>query len=370
MENVLPEKKIKEVNVYPLSKGKRVILYLSDFFLAFIFAITLYTLAVSPLATIIMGMEAKATEYDNNIALRDSVLYGNELLFQKDETAVFSTDMEYTYTLYLGYLVGDSEHLSGNYEVFYNYFVDIKEDVEAYISFYEGLDPEGTYFDITDTSVSLKENRIDEFMPYYRDGDTPSEAAQDDYASFQSNIFLSGYNLLINDIMENDLTYEWISYVESQNAVGRYITLSEYFTSVCAEISYLLGSMIVYLIFPLINKNRKTLSMLVLRRYRVDARTLNNEKLRKVPLLFLYQFALANWGTFFVPLGSVGFNELFSLPLLLPLSLVSLAIAIGSLFMLLFDDFNRDLLDKLTYSVVIDEDELDKIYEAKGYKDL
>lgn len=370
MGKEVAERKIKEVNIYPLTKGKRVILYLADFFVCFILAISLYTLAVSPLGTLMLGMERRATEYDENIALRDGVLYGNELLYRENGSDSFSTAMEYTYKLYLGYLVGFYDETDGNYEVFENYFIDIRNDSESYLSFYKSLDSAGTYFEITKKGVSLTASRVEEFMAFYREGDTPSDTAQSDYSSFQSNIFLSGYNLMINDIMEKDLTYEGVSYAERQNAVGTYITQSEYFTSVCAEISYLLAAIIVYLLFPLINKDRKTLGMLVLRRYRVDARTLNNTKLRKVPLLFLYNFALANWSTFFVPLGSVGFNELFSLPLLLPLSLISLALALGSLIMLLFDAFDRDLLDKLTFTVVVDEDELDKIYEAKGYKDL
>lgn len=376
MEKELEEKPVKEINVYPLSKGKRVILYLADFFLTFILAISLYTLAVSPLGDLIVGNEARANQYSNNVNQRDSILYERELLYRENESTSFSENMKYTCKLYVGYLVGANDYITKNYEVFENYYVDIRDDVDAYISLYKGLDSAGTYFDIAklnENTVSLTDERVNEFKVFFDSSEgTPSSTAESDYSSFESNIFIKAYNLLVNDIMAKDLTSldGTISYVAKQNEVGNYIEGTKYFVSACAEISYLLAAIVIYLLIPLINKNRKTLSMLILRRYRVDAKTLNGMKLRKVPILFLYQFCLSSWCVVFVPLGSVTFNALFSLPILFSISMVSLALALGSLIMLLFDAYNRDLLDKLTFSVVVDENELDKIYEAKGYKDL
>ena len=78
-------------------------------------------------------------------------------------------------------------------------------------------------------------------------------------------------------------------------------------------------------------------------------------------------FALCSGALLFIPWGVVSFNELFSLPMLLLLSLVGMGLDIISLAFFFFDPFGRTLMDRLTFSFMVNQETLGDICRAKGY---
>ena len=69
----------------------------------------------------------------------------------------------------------------------------------------------------------------------------------------------------------------------------------------------------------------------------------------------------------FIPITLVPINYLFSMSFLLIFSLAGLAFSLVSLFVMLFNAYNRTLSDVLSYSVMITTEDLDAIYASRGY---
>lgn len=356
------------LDVAPLSLGKRILAYLADFFICFIFALSLFHMAALPLAKASVDFNGRMEESISAASRRDSVLYGNKLLFatssENEKSEYFAGSLLNTYDIYLKSLVlGESEGT----EVFKHYFVDIRNDYALLKSFYTSLDEKTSFFDISDSAVTLKNQYVEEFKPYFDAKDTMSAQGASDYQKFQSKIFLQGYSDLINDILENDLTYNGISYKAMQAEVEKVMDVEKYVILASAASSMLIAMLIDFALVPFINKGRKTIGMLALKIERVNSKTLVLEKRRNILIHFGYGLLFNLGSLVFVPWGAVGFNELFSLPFLFPISAVSLLAAIISLFYLLFDHYNRTLSDLLSSSVLITSDDLSKIYRAKGY---
>lgn len=365
MEEVAKEKKVIDIN--PITKWRRILSFLADFFINFILAIIFFNLAVYPLGGLIINSSAKYAEYQNNLNDRDAVLYGNNLLFSEngDKTnSSFETNLEYTFEKYLSVYVVDGD---SSYEIFKHYSIDICSNNELYLSFFSTYDKEGTYFDINGSTVTLKDAYKEEFSSFYDVNDTPSNKAQTDRENFLSSFFLKSYSLMLTKIYENDLTYNGISYKEMQDAVSAYSSTSDTFIISCTFISYGLASIISYVVFPMITKRRRSISMLFMRFERIDSKTFECLSRGRTLMLAVYGFAMGMLAIMFVPYPIVSFNELFSLGWLFPLSMVSLGLMLISLIMLLIDPFNRDMTDRLTHSVMIDEETLDTIYRSKGY---
>ena len=361
------------VEISPLSKGKRALSFLAEFFLTFILGLSLFHLAIYPLGKLAVGYTDQAKASLVAQEQRDSVLYGHQLLFaeavDKHNPGSFSSNLELTYKAYLYQFVKDRPEINVTYdqyagEVFTTYYQNIRGG--NVLDFYRNLEGAETYFTITDT-VNLKAVYSDEFIHAYIKGDEMSSQGQQDYEDFENKVFLKGYNRMLNDIAEKDLIFEGVSYRESQQKVSAFIALEKNLVLASALIAYALSSLILSLLIPLFIKRRRTLSMLLMRYERLDAERLVLWKRPRVVLYFFYAFAMNMASVFFIPLGVFDFVSLFALPVLLPISIISLAYILGSAIFMLFEPFNRTLSDRLSGSVMVTESTLDDIYRAKGY---
>lgn len=355
------------IDIAPVAKGRRILAYLADFFIAFIFALSLFHMAVLPSGKAISHFNDRIAESSLAADKRDSVLYGNGLLFPSDPdkwgSEYFRRNLAHTYEVYLKSLVLGSGEGS---EVFRHYYIDIKNDIPGFQNFYKELDTKTSFFDIGDSSSALKSIYVEEWKPYFDPKDTMSTKGGNDLNRFRDKIFLLGYSRLLGDIGKNDLTYDGVSYVAMQRQVALIAKLESDVVSACAGIAMLLGIAINFALVPLLNRHRKTIGMMALRLERVNATSLTLEKRRNIPVHFAYGF-LFNLGLLvFVPWGSVGFNELFALPWLFPISLVSLAAVLVSFFFMMFDPYDRALSDLISFSVLLDGDDFSKVLRAQG----
>ena len=362
--------KRQEIEIYPLGKGKRIVLFLADFFLVFVISFAFFHLALYPLSAFSTNLYEEQEECLKAQKERDRVLYGNSLLFYEEgksnaEPSSFSQNLSYTGKLYVMSLVGKADV---DYDVFHRFFADIRGKGSEYPSWVKSQDERTQFFSYS-PKVELLPHYQEEFVPFFEAGNTPSKQGQEDYEKFQKEFFLPCYSWLMKDVLENDLTYQGISYVEKQNQVASFSQKANRVVVVSAAISYLLSCAIVFVVVPLISKTRKTLGMLFLKRERVVAATLMPIKRRYLPLLFLYGVFFNAGLLFLLPWPIITFNELFSLPALWALSLISLLLDLVSLFFVLFDSFDRTLTDRLMRITLLEEESMDAIYRSKGYGD-
>ena len=361
-----------EVEIFPLGKWKRILAFLADFFLTFIIAITLFHLGTFQLGKLFVNFDGRINESVLAQKQRDSVLYGHGLLLypspDKREATDFTSNLDYTFHYYLyeyvkiDETIPEYEDKAG--EVLHHYYVDIRQDESAYKAMYSSLDTVG-FFDLS--TMTLKAAYREEFKHALIKGDELSEQGQKDYDEFLSKIFLKGYNRMIDDILQKDLVYEGVSYKEKQQIVSETVNLERNLILIAALVAYLLSVSITCLVIPLIGKSRRTLAMLFMRNERIDSTKLVVIRKRRVLICFVYAIAANMAGLFFIPLGVYDFTSLFALPVLLPVSLISLAFILGSFIYLLFEPYNRTLSDRLTNTVMVSEATLDEIYRAKGY---
>lgn len=363
-----PEKTKTVVDIYPLSKMWRIGSFLADFFIHFFFALFLYQVCLYPLAGLITHASALSEELTQKQNERDSTLYGNGLLFAKanSDIAYLSTNLSYTGDQFLSYFVETG--VESKAEVFHTYFVTLRNSERDYQTFYETNDTSADYFSWEKDRPLLQSKYVSEFAPHFDPNDALSSAAQKDYDTFMTSFFLKSYSAMLQDIASQDLTYQGASYRESQARVVAIEKEQELTVVVTALVADVLSALTLFLLLPCLNKNRKTIGMMALRKERVNASRLVLLRKRDVLYRFVYDFASTISAVFFLPMIQMGFNELFALPLLFPLSLVSLGYVLISLIFLLFEPFNRTLGDRLTGSVMVEEESLDAIYRSKGYQ--
>lgn len=361
------------LEISPLGKGRRALSFLADFSLAFILAISLFHLAVYPLGKLTVNYETRGQEYLVAKTERDSVLYGAKLLFpeapSRTSSGDFNDNLQYTFKVYLFGLLSERGEVDVRYDnpdwdIFQTYYQTIR--LGNAVTFYQNLD-EGVFFS-SYSPLKLKQGYEDEFIHAYIRGDEMGETGKSHYDDFQSRIFLKGFNQMLNSINESDLVVNGVSYKKSQQKVSDFVSLEKNLIIATSFIAYFLGNSIVMLLFPLLSKRRKTLSMIFMRYERLDSATLKTLKRRRVIPGYLYSLFFNMGSLFFIPLGLYDFISLFSLPVLLPFSAISLAYVLLSGIVLLLDGFNRTMADKLSLTVMVDEATLDNIFRAKGYQ--
>ena len=370
MEELTPVEEPKIIDIQPLKKWRRTLLFLGDFFLVFIASLLLFHLAIYPLGRTLVNYDGQITSLHNAQERRDSILYHYELLFPATEYAVgyinFEDNLAFTAKNYIHAMTDPT--YEAKYDVFRHYFRQIRNDDSAWISFYTQLDEKQGFFDITPSSVALKEKYKQEFAPAFNPDDTMSAQGKEDYQKFENKIFAQGYDLLLKDLEKNDLTYDGKSYKTEQGIVSTVLLNGRRLVVVCALVTLLLTWMINHLLIPTFSKKRKTLAMMFLRVERVHKKTLETVSLPMAYLNSFYALAAEAVMVMFIPWGTTNFNELFSLPILFPVALFSLAFLLGSTVVMLLDAYNRTLGDLLCQTHCLSADEFDRLVMERGYK--
>ena len=372
-ENSQSQQQTPVVDISPLSKWKRTLVFLADFFLIFIIAIILFNLGSYPLGKAMTSYNGKVEESSLHQKRRDLVLYGSKVLLASQpslkEAKDFTSNLQYTFETFVYYhlngAVTSDKYETQKSDVFATYFVTIRDDESSYKAMMKDLDVDG-FFEVGQ-SVTLKPTYIEEFKHAFIAGDELSTQGKKDYDALQTKVFLKGFNRILDDIYAKDLLFDGISYKQEQDAVASFIQYEKVLAIVAASISYALGCIIVSLIIPMISKERKTLGMLFLRDVRLDAERLVLPKRGRIALFFVYQLLINAGSLFFIPLGAYDFVSLFSLPALFPISAIGLLYLLFSLIYMLFEPFNRTIADRLSGTVMVNEEMLDAIYRAKGY---
>ena len=369
-EAVVETQEQKTIDVFPLSKLKRVLAFLADFFICFIVGLMAFHLMTNPIGKLITKADEQAENLIQAETKRDSTLYGNELLFYPDGSdktpESISSNLEYTCKQYASSFL--SNEVDSKYDVFHHFYVDIRGSVERWISACQGVDKNTSFFDFTSTSMTLKSVYVDEFSPLLDSKDEMSAKGKEDYQTFQEKYFLKAYSELVSDAESHDLIYKEVSYATQQQIVASILAQQQNLILVCSLISEFISLAVCFFLIPMASRYRKTLGMMAMRIQRVSLKDFRLVGKKDVFPYWVYQVALNFSPVFFLPLPILAFNELFVLTTPLFLAIASLVIDLVSLFFILIHSYNRSLLDVITGSMLISNDQLDEVYRAKGYE--
>ncbi len=372
----MKEKEAKKViDIYPSRVRRRVLAFLADIFVSTILSLILFELVVFQVARPIInfdGLVLKNEEYQEKIY---DLLYDYEILyFDYDENEnvskyTLSSALEDTYYHYVNYLVNDEDESLVKYEVFYKYFVDVKESggVDEVNSLYKEFALK--YFDTSKTTslgtYSLKDEYKEEFKHNYIEDDEMSIQGYEDYNSFLNDSFLHLYNEIFNDIKENDLTSKDGSYTYSfiRNSIDEMDETINNVYIICSYIAFLISSIILFLIYPMFNEKRGSLGERILKLERVSRKNMEYISRGMVINIFLLKMIDSLCLLFFIPVLRIGFAYIFALPILYLPSLIAIIIALINLAITLVTKLNTSLKEITTDSIVVDSDSLNKYYE-------
>lgn len=371
---------VEEVNIVPISKWKRIICYFADLMLNLILTFVIYNLAFVPLGKLMTKYNEKDELYSANSTVVMEVLYGNKIIFQSPKSTYldYQAALEYTCDCYLSYYAIDSEesldadnpqfgHKEEN-EILKTYFINIRNDEESYRSFFEKYNEKNKYFTLNESNEYVLKDEIKyHLVAKYDPKDEVSKTGNEIYDNLCNNFFSKMYGEVMKDIVINDLTFESKSYNEAKSIIDSIDTYHGNLLSTCSVLSYFFSCFLLLFIFPLCNKHHKSVALMLMRVERLNINDLSLAKKRTAMYHSLYGFASGMYITFFLPLSFVTFNYLFSLPTLLIVAIASLLFALVSFIVILANYYNRAISDIFTNSILVNNEELDKIYRAKGY---
>ena len=225
-------KKQKVVEIYPTKLGRRVLCFLSDIFLCLILSFIFFELVVFQISRPIINYDNLVNESETYQKNQYAILYSSDLLFFNDENKenqfMMSEALEDTNYNYLNFYTNDNSEELKKYDVFFNYFVNLKSgDKSDNLNELNGLLIKygSDFFNTEKTTINgtfaLKTTYIEQFKANYIEGDEMSEEAKNNYENFSKKVFLNLYSVMINDIETNDLKVSDVSksYVELKNDI-------------------------------------------------------------------------------------------------------------------------------------------------------
>ena len=369
----------KVVNVLPLGKGKRILAFLADFFINFILAFLLFVIAAFPLGKVITNFNVKQTSYLQNLDQRAEVLIGSGLIIDSKDVDISDVqyNLDFTSDCFLSYYAFSEEtpsnakynqfgHKEAN-QVLHTYFLSILNDEEKFISLFDKYNEKHAYFTRNDTTITLDAEVVAQVAPSFIKNESVSKLGKTYISNIKNTVFLPMFSEIMESIRQNDLVYNGVSYNEVHNAVLKFETFVRTMITYTSLITVFISTTILNFLIPALNRNRKTLGMMVMKIERVNIRTFNHLKKRELALSLVYQLFVVFLISFFIPMTTISFAEMFRIQLLFFISGFSLFMMILNLIFLIFDQYNRTLFDRLLSVVYMSNAELDDIYRAKGY---
>ena len=383
IEQINEENKQEIVDIHPLKKGKRILVFLADLFVQFIISFVLFNIAVAPIGKAITHFNDKNNqhiEYTGELYehyYKSGVLLTDNTFEQYDVTA----GLEYTYRCFLSYYVLDTEesidpshpqygHKNSN-EVALHFYNDIRDNKAAYFDLFKFYAETDNYFDSDEVTktFTLKAAYKNELYSFFDPKDEMGKTGQGYYDNLLNNVYSPLMAEVMKDIETNDLSFEGEkhTFLECKRAIESIEKYYERLMTLCAYIAHFVSWIGYFLIFPLVNGSRKTLAMVVMKIERVNFFTLNHCSRKAYVLNAFYWLFSSMMGILFLPSILTPFNTLFTFRFLIYGSVFSTALAIANLIFLLINQYNRSLIDFLSNNLFLTESEMDELYRARGY---
>lgn len=366
------ENKQKVIELKPLSKWKRFLLFLGDYFLAFILSFILFNLAVFPLAKIIcdtqkQNEEASRLENSALVMLNDA-----GFIHMPNDSSSFESSVNYTFKAFLSYYAFDEETPDTTYpqfghkienEVIRHYYENVIKSTEQYIIDFKEVNVDNM-FDIGDSvdSIVLKSDYkvmlANELLEVV-DPDNYSLAM----TNFRDNVFARLFYLKVYaHIQENDYVKDGVSYNSLLQQATDIRTSLNWVASVSTIISITISWGLLFVLYPLINKEKRTITMSAMQLTKLHYKSLSQIDNGIVMIQSFYHFVILLSSLVFLPILFFGIGYSFNLPLIFILSVISLGLIIASGFFIIFNEHNRSGSDIITNTVLVPTSEIDRLY--------
>ena len=380
----MSQSKTKVVEIQPLSKWKRILMFLGDYFITFILSFVLFNLAVFPLGKLICRTDKSSTEIAQLEDKNNEMLISSGILFrytssEEGFTASFEKNVNYTFKVFLSYYAFDEEtpdasnaqygHKEEN-EVIKHYYVNYLHNVsnpeQQYIADFNSLNEDGLFnIGTTFNEIKLKDE-YKELLGTELLEVTDESKYSDNMLTFRDKIFAKLFYLHVyDDIEKNDFVKDGISFKKNLERIKTINENLKWIPTWCAVISAVLAWGVVYLLYPMLNGERRTMTMSVMKLNKLKMVSMVDINRKDIALQSFYNLLLSLSSVLFLPVLFFGFAYCFNLPLLFITTAISLLLAIVSLFFVLFNEHNRSGSDILTFSVVVASSEIDNIYKEK-----
>ena len=371
------EESQKVIEINPAPKWKRLLLFLGDYFIAFILSFVLFNLAIFPLSKVIFNTQKQSEQITALEEQSNDLLADSGFLFQKPgDKNVFENHVNFTFKVFLSYYAFNEEkvddrnpqygHKTGN-DVIYNYYVDYLHDETTYLNLFKEVNQEDMLFDISDSisSISLKSDYKTLLGAELLEQED-EEKYSENMLKFRDHVFARLFYLhLYQDILDNDYVKDDISYNNCLKQIAS-ITHSLQWIAVGASlVTVVISWSGVFLLYPLIHPDRRTIALSMMHLDRVDNHRFMTVSRGNVAIQSFYYFILNLSSAFFLPILYFGFAYCFNLPLLFFFTLISIALMIASMFIVLFNQYNRSGVDLLTSSVILPTSELERMFQEK-----
>ncbi len=372
------ESKENIIEIKPVSKWKRLLAFLGDYFIAFIIAFTLFNVAFFPLAKIIFNTQkqsedATALQFKANNLLRDS-----GYLFVPTSDSSFEEDVNYTFKAFLSYYAFDEEtpydkipqygHKEEN-EVIRKYYQDVMNDMNQYLSDFKEVNNDGM-FDVGNdiASIALKseyKTLLSNELLEVSDETKYSVAM----TNFRDHVFAKLFYLHVyQHILDNDLVKDGVSYKQCLEESREIMRRLQWVATGSALFTIVFTWGIIFVLYPLLNKDHKTFAYSMMRISKLHYKSLSVINNGSVMIQSFYQFIFCLSYGLFLPVLFFGMSYSFNLPLLFVLTAISLVLMVVSGIVIIFNEYNRSGADILTNTVLLPDSEIDMMYRVDDGK--
>ena len=302
------------------------------------------------------------------------MLKDDGFLYSAGEFSTFVEDVNYTFKIFLSYYAFDEEtpaasvdtqygHKIEN-EVVLHYYESVIKDTNQYVIDFKSVNEKDQMFSIGETvdSIVLKSDYkalLSNELLEVKDESKYSEAM----VNFRDNVFARLFYLHVyNHITENDYVKDGVSFnalIKEENDI---IKSLNWVPTVSSFISIVISWGIVFVAYPLINKENRTMTMSIMRIDKLHYKSLGSIDRKKVMVRSFYHFVEILSYSLFLPVVYYGLAYCFNLPLLFILSVMTLGLTIVSGLFIIFNQFNRSGSDIITDTVLVPDSELDHLY--------
>lgn len=368
------EKKDNEFIIYPAKLGRRILSFLGDFFITFILCIFFYECVCMPIGRSFGDYVAKSEQIDTLNYQRIDLLYENNIILENKQPSEdqsydkynFEDAQNYTSEQFIYfYTYKEEKDLNPiNYEVCYTYKLNTNQISSAsqYSNNLKGNNPNTPFLNYLDEDgfLILKDEYKDYFRPLFVEGDTMSNKGIEAFGDFLSDYFNPNFSSMVENFSNNN--EEYVSLTNQINEINSSFS-SFYQTS--AIVSFLTSSIIMYLVVPLIDKKGRTPLKIILKLEYIDTKKFNNIK-KSVAIWLFFLNVLENLAmVMFIPFISFGITNIFSLEVLLIVSIISICYDLICIFVAACNSYNKSFKEIFFNLIVVDEKTMDELMVAR-----
>ena len=362
------------IELKPLNKWKRFLLFLGDYFVAFIISFALFNLAVFPLAKIICNTQTRSEQaaYLEQKAL--NMLKEDKYLYSPTAASSFEDRVNYTFKVFLSYYTFDGDsipedtqygHKEEN-EVIRAYYKNVIKDESLYIKDFKSANTDDMFIISDDVmSIALKDEykgRLANELLEIKDESKYSQIM----TNIRDHVFAKLFYLHVySHITEHDYVKNNESFNGYLNEAKNIMKSLQWVASGAVLVSVVISWSIVYVVYPLVNKEKRTITMSAMRLSKLNYKMLSPITNKDVMIQSFYHFILALSSVMFMPILYFGLAYSFNLPLLFVISAISLGLAIVSGIFIFINEYNRSASDILTNVVNIPTSEIDNMYRER-----